>query len=165
MASCVRASSARSRSTPCARERIGQRDAVAVGERAQLVLVAHRAGGGARAEEAAAEAGTLLVGPVDEAHGHGRLALLGDPPQHLHRREDVQAAVEPAAVRDGVDVAAEQDSPLGAAAQRQPAVAGLVVSASRRQARELGGEPLLRRCPRLGPGDPLGAVLVSGELL
>ena len=61
-----------------------------------------------RAEERAAEARALLVGPVDEPDRHRRRPLLGDTPQHLDRRHDVQAAVEPAAVRDRVDVAAEQ---------------------------------------------------------
>ena len=46
---------------------LGQRDAVAVDERAQLVLIRHRAGGGRRAEQRAPESGALLVGPVDEA--------------------------------------------------------------------------------------------------
>ncbi len=67
-------------------QRVRQRDAVAVGQRAQLVLVGHRAGRGGRAEEGAAEARALLVGPVDEPHGHGRRALLRDPPQHLDGR-------------------------------------------------------------------------------
>ena len=40
--------------------------------RAQLVLVGHRAGGGARAEQRAPEARALLVGPVDEPHGRRR---------------------------------------------------------------------------------------------
>ena len=47
------------------RERVGQRGAVAVGQAAHGVGV-ERARAGARAEQAAAEARALLVGPVDE---------------------------------------------------------------------------------------------------
>ena len=96
-------------------QRVGQRDAVAVVQLPQLVLVAHRAGGGRRAEERAAEARALLVGPVDEPHRHRRLALRGDPPQHLDAGEHVQAAVEPAAVRHRVHVPADQQRPVGGA--------------------------------------------------
>ena len=93
---------------------------------AQLVLVGHRARRRGRAEERAAEARALLVGPVDEPHRERRRALLGDPPQHLDAGHDVQAAVEPAAVRHRVDVAADQQRALGGAAEREPLVAGLV---------------------------------------
>ena len=61
-----------------------------------------------RAEQAAAEAGAFLVGPVDEPHGHGRRPFRGDPAHDLDARHDVQAAVEPAAVRHRVDVPADQ---------------------------------------------------------
>ena len=53
-------------------ERVRKCDPVAVGQQPELVLVAHRAGGRARAEERPAEPRTLLVGPVDEAHGQRR---------------------------------------------------------------------------------------------
>ncbi len=145
-------------------ERVRQRDAVRVAALAQLVLVAHRAGGRRGAEERAAEAGTLLVGPVDEPHGQRRRAFLGDPAQHLDARDDVEGAVEPAAVRDGVDVAADQERPLGGARQREPLVAGLVdlfVGAGRD---DLLAQPLARALPRLGPRDALRAVLVAGQL-
>ena len=46
---------------------IRKRDPVAVDEPAELVLVGHRPCGRARAEEAAAEARALLVGPVDQS--------------------------------------------------------------------------------------------------
>ncbi len=41
-----------------------------------------------------------------------RLALLGDPPQHLDAGHDVQRAVEPAAVRHRVDVPADEQRAL-----------------------------------------------------
>ena len=144
-------------------QRVRQRDAVASLSCAQLVLVAHRAGGRRRAEERAPEARALLVGPVDEPHRHRRRALGGDPPQHLDAGHDVQAAVEPAAVRDRVDVAADQQRALGGAPQREPLVARLVDLLDRAGLRDLAAEELARLLPGLRPGDPLRAVLVAGE--
>ena len=99
-------------------DRVGERDAVAIRELPQLLLVGHRARSCTRAEEAPPEPRALLVGPVHESHGHRRRPLLGDAPEHLGTCDDVEAAVEPAAVRHGVDVAADQDGPLRLAAQR-----------------------------------------------
>ena len=146
-------------------ERGGQRDSVGIVPLAQLVLVCHRAGGGAGAEQRAAEAGALLVGPVDEAHGDRRLTLLGQPPQHLDSAHDVQAAVEPAAVRDGVDVPADQQRTLGGAGQREPLITGLVDLLLDGHSRELPAQPLARALPRLRPRHALGAVLVPGQRL
>ena len=144
-------------------ERVGERDPVAVGELPELVLVAHRARRGARAEERPPEPRALLVGPVDEAHGQRRRPLLGDPPQHLHPGHHVQAAVEPAAVRHRVDVPADQQRPVGLAREREPLVPGLVDLL--RGERALVAQPLARPLPGLGPGDALRAVLVAGQLL
>ena len=47
----ARASSAESRSTPCAASASGSRDSVTIRQLAQLVLIGHRAGGRARAEQ------------------------------------------------------------------------------------------------------------------
>ena len=94
-------------------ERVGKGDPVGVAPLAQLVLVAHRAAGSRRTEERAAEPRALLVRPVHEAHCQRRRPLLGDPPQHLDARHDVEAAVEPAAVRHRIDVAADQKRTLG----------------------------------------------------
>ena len=96
-------------------QRVGQRDSVRVGALSKLVLVGHRAGCGRRAEERAAEARSFLVRPVDEPHGQRRRALGGDPAQHLDAGDDVEAAVEPAAVRHRVDVATDQKRTLGGA--------------------------------------------------
>ena len=146
-------------------QRVRQRDPVAVVQRAQLVLVAHRAGRGRRAEERAAEARALLVGPVDEPHGHRRLALRGDAPQHLDAREHVQAAVEPAAVRHRVHVPADQQRPLRGAAEREPLVARPRRSPRRAPVpASFSRSQLARLLPGLRPGDPLGAVVVAGQL-
>ena len=95
------------------RERVGKPGSVPIRQLAKLVLIGHRAGSRARAEQAAAEARALLVGPVDEAHRDGRRPLLGHAAQHLDARDDVEAAVEPASVRHRVDVAADEHRSLG----------------------------------------------------
>ena len=144
-------------------DRVGQRDAVTVDERAELVLVGHRAAGGGRAEERAAEPCALLVGPVDEPDRDGRRPLVRDPAEDLRRTEDVEAAVEPAAVRDGVHVAAEQDGALRVAAERVPVVAGCVALDLEREVREALREPRTALRPGLRPRDALCAVLVPGQ--
>ncbi len=144
-------------------DRIGQRDAVAVDELAELVLVGHRAAGGGRAEQRPAEAGALLVRPVDEPHGDRRRPIVGDAAQHLCAREDVEAAVEPAAVRHGVHVAADQDGALGVASERVPVVSRSVPLDLERQIGERVGEPRAAPRPGLRPGDALCAVLVPGQ--
>ena len=164
LSSCFRASSARSRSTPCSRSASGSAMPVRVAALAQLVLIGHRAGGRRRAEERAAEARPLLVGPVDEPHGERRLPVGRDPPQHLDARHDVEAAVEPAAVRHRVDVPADEQRPVGAAREREPLVARLVDLLDRAGRRDLPAEPLARLLPRVGPGHALGAVLVPCQL-
>ena len=144
---------------------VGKRHAVRVAELPQLVLVGHRAGRRARPEERAAETRALLVGPVHEPHGHRRLALLGDPPQHLDARHDVQGPVEPAAVRDGVDVAADQERAVVTPRKREPLAAGLVGLLAGARPLDPPGEPLPRPRPRVRPGHTLSAVLVARQLL
>jgi len=143
---------------------IRQRDAVRVAAPAQLVLVGHRARRGGRAEERAPEPRSFLVGPIDEPNGERRRPVGGDAPQHLDPGHHVQAAVQPAAVRHGVDVSADQQRPLRIAPEREPLVAGLVDLLRRSGPGNLVAEPAARGLPRLGPGDPLGPVLVAGEL-
>ena len=146
------------------RQGILEAHAVGVAALPELVLVGHRAGGGARPEQRAAEARPLLVGPAHEPDGDGRRAALGDAAQHLDARDDVEGAVEPAPVRDGVDVPADQQGPLGIAPQREPLVAGLVDLLDGAGGRDLAGEPRLRGDPGVGPGHALGAVVVPGQL-
>ena len=88
----------------------------------------------------------------------GGVPSLGDPPQHLGAGDDVEAAVEPAAVRDRVDVAADQDGALGLAAQRPPVVAGCVALALEREPVEQADQPDAGGVPRVRPRDALGAV-------
>src|SRR4249920_1803190 len=90
-------------------ERVRQRDAVPVGQLTQLVLIRHRACGCARAEEAPAETRSLLVSPIYEADRDRRRAVFRDPAQYVDARQDIQTTIEPASIRDGVDVAPDQD--------------------------------------------------------
>src|SRR5262245_50772586 len=145
-------------------ERIGEGVAVRVPAGTELVLVGHRAGSGARAEKAAPEARSLLVRPVDEADGHRRRSLLGDPADDLDPRDDVQGPVEPASVWHGVDVAADEKRAVGGPGEREPLVSGLVRLLGSADRLELSGEPLPRADPRIRPRDALCAVLVACEL-
>ena len=147
-----------------AREHVGERIAVGVAARAELVLVFHRSCGRARAEQAAAEPGSLLVCPVDEANGDRRPAFLGYAAQDLDPRDDVEGSVEPASVGNGVDVAADEERLLGGSCQREPLVSGLVGLLGDAEWLELPGEPFARPHPRVRPGDALGALLVAREL-
>ena len=150
---------------PVFTERVGQRDPVGVGARPELVLVGHRPGRGRRAEERATEPGAFLVGPVDEAHGDRRLSLCRDSAQNFDAGDDVECAVEPAAVRDRVDVAADEDGPVRGAAQGEPLVACRVDGLLRSGSFQLPAQPLAGLLPGLGPRDPLSAVVVPGQLL
>jgi hypothetical protein len=139
-------------------------DAFLVVKPSELVRI-ERSRAGARAEEAAAEPRALLVGPVDEPDRCGWGAVLGDPAENLDGGHHVERAVEPAAVRDGVDVTADYKRAVGVAPQREPLVPGLVDLVVGRDAGELLAEPLAGARPRLRPRDALRAVLVRRELL
>jgi hypothetical protein len=86
-------------------------------------LIGHRTGGRRGAEERAAESRSLFVGPVHEPHCYGRLPQLGDAAENLDAGRDVQGTVEPAAVRNRVDVPADQHDAVRRAGQREPLVA------------------------------------------
>src|SRR5215218_1461836 len=89
---------------------VGQGHAAAVLEVANVVQF-HGACGGAGAEEAAPEAGALLVSPINEPQGN-RALLRGEGTHDFEGTDYVQSAVEPASVRDGVYVAADEHGPL-----------------------------------------------------
>src|SRR5919198_758701 len=141
-----------------------ERVALCIARRAQLILVGHRAGRRARAEEAPTETSALLVRPVDEPDSDRRLAVRRDSPQDLDGPYDVERSVEPAAVGNGVDVAADQERTLRTPAKREPLVSGRVGFLLDVERRDLLRQPILRPHPRLRPGDALGAVLISGQL-
>ena len=144
-------------------ERVGGRDAVGVTQTANEVGIV-LTGGGHRADQAESEAGTFLVGPVDKLDRERGRAAGGQRAEHLQRRQHAEAAVEPAAIRNGVDVAADDEGLRRAALERRPQIAGLIDLDADREVRQQPALPLARSGPGIGPGQPLGAALVSGEL-
>ncbi len=124
-----------------------------------------REGDPASVLQRAAEARALLVGPVDEPDGERRLPVCCDAPQHLDAGHHVQAAVEPAAVRHGVDVAADEDGLVGGAAQSEPLVARRVDGLLRPGPVHPPAQPFTCPFPGLRPRHPLRTVLVTGQLL
>ena len=123
------------------------------------------AGEGGGAEEAAAEARAFLVGPVDDADGEGRAAVgvAGDRGEDFERGDDAERAVEPAAVGDGVEMAAEDEGLWRCAGEGDPHVASGVEMAGYREASQFRGVPVTGLLPRWGEGDALGTVGVGGE--
>jgi hypothetical protein len=142
---------------------IGERHAVGVPALPQLFLVGHRARGRARAEQRAPEARALLVGPADEPHRDRRRAFLRDPPQHLRAGDHIERAVEPAPVRDRVEVPTDDQRPFRLPGHGPPLVPRLVEL--HLDPVELAGHPVLGPHPRVRPGHTLSAVLCSGQLL
>ena len=143
-------------------DRVLQTNALTVGQVAHGLWV-HRSGGRARAKQAAAKARALFIGPVHQAKGDGRDALGGDPAQDLEPGHDAQAAVEPAAVRHGVQVTADQQLTIRPAAQCHPEIGGLVQLTLHGQAGELAAKPRPRRRPRGGEGDALRSAGVARQ--
>ena len=145
-------------------ERVGQADAVLVLQAARFVHV-EIAGAGGGAEQAFAETRAFLVRPIHEADGHGRLAVVlrVDAAQDFDAGEDVEAAVEPAAVGHGIHVAADEQRAIGFAAQGGPEIAGGVGVDFDRQAFELFAQPGAGGDPHLGESDALRAVVIAGE--
>ena len=90
---------------------------------------------------------------------------LFDPAHDLDTGHHIQRPVEPAAVRDGVDVPADQQRAFRVARQREPLVAGGVDRLLGAGSVELSAEPFAGALPCIGPGDALGAVFVAGHLL
>src|SRR6516164_668225 len=63
-----------------------------------------------RTEQAAAKPRALLVGPINQTHRERRMPGIfrGDAPQNLESGENVQYTVKPSAVRDRIEMTAEQ---------------------------------------------------------
>ena len=77
---------------------------------------------GGRAEETAAEA-SFLIGPVNETQRDVRGARRTLPPQHLQAGDDAETAVEPASIRNGIEMAADQQRSRQFARHNHPVVA------------------------------------------
>ena len=145
-------------------QRVGQRDAVAVAGRR-----GRRAGRASRSARPEPSSERPKRAPSSSAQSTsatvtGRRAARGEGAQDLEAAEDAERAVEPAAVGDGVDVAAEHDVSGAPAREDRPEVAGLVGVDRHRQLGEALAQPGARLRPGVGPRDALGAALVLGQL-
>ena len=135
--------------------------AVAVAQVAHLVDL-ERAGARGRAEQAAPEAGALLVRPVHEPQPHRRAAI-GVRAQRADGAEDAERAVEPAAGRHRVDVRADDHEVVAVARQVSPEVAGGVDLDLHRQLLEARAQELARLHPLVRPADAPRAVGPAGQ--
>src|SRR6185312_8942701 len=99
-------------------------DSSFVDEPARLVHI-EIAGAGGRSEKTFAEARAFFIRPIHHAHGDWRLTIVlsVNAPQNFNSGENIQAAIEPSAVRHGIHVAADEQRLLGFATQREPSVA------------------------------------------
>jgi hypothetical protein len=100
-------------------------------------------GEGGGAEETAAEASALFVSPIDELNGAGRPAvvLACEMFEDLKPGEDAEAAVEPSAVGNGIQMTAEHERAFGRTGESDPVVPGGVIVMFDRKAGELLLEP------------------------
>ena len=86
-----------------------------------------------------------------------------DAPQNFHAGQDIEAAVEPAAVRHGINVAADEQGFFRFAAQGRPKISRRVRVNFDRQFGKFLLEPVARGNPRRRERDALRAVFVAGE--
>ena len=126
---------------------------------------AHRASRRSRrARQAAAEPRAFLVGPVDQVDGQRRRALRLRAAQDLEPGEHAEAAVEPAARRDRVEVTARSrcsaSSAPGSVAHKFPAPSR---TGSMPSSLQLGGEPRARLAPAPAPTRRAARRLVIGR--
>ena len=140
-------------------------EALAVG----VAQVAHRvgverAGHGGGAEEAAAEARALLVGPVHERDRAGRRALSRDRAQRLESGHDAERPIQPAAVRHRVDVRADHDGLGALPCESRPEVARLVDLDLHRQLCERLAQHAPRVLPLVRPAQPSRTAGAAGQL-
>ena len=143
-------------------ERVDEEDAGLVLEIAH-VLDVEVAREGARTEEASTEAGAFLVGPVHELDGDRGLALSLEVAQYLEASDHVPAAVEPAAVGDGVEVAADQKGLRALAFEGRPGIARGVLAMWDADRIELLVEKIEGLEPGIGERDALRARFVLRE--
>ena len=111
-----------------ARHGVFQADAVLVGA-AAVGFDARSARECRRSQQAASEARAFFVGPIHKTHRDRRAAVefFRETPQHLQARQEVQASVQPSAVRDRIEMATDDQRFLRCAWQRGPAISRRVV--------------------------------------
>ena len=142
----------------------GKGDALFVAERARFIHV-EMAGAGGRSEKTLAESRPFLIRPIDETdRDRGPAVVLRmDAAKNFDGGQRVQTAVEPAAVRDGIDVSADEERLRRFAAQGCPKVPGFIGPNIRAERFEFFPEPGPRFRPRLGESHALRAIFVAGE--
>ena len=138
------------------RQRVDEPRAAAIDQLAHLVDL-QAAGGGRRPEQAPAEAGAFLVGPVHQFQ-RDRRPLGGVHPQDFECGHDAERPVEPPAVRHRIKMAADDDRPGRGAAKRDPVVSRGIGVDRESEPGDLAGKPRARVAPHRSPGQPLGAV-------
>ena len=118
-----------------------------------------------RAQKTPAKASAFFVGPIHKAHSDRRpsVEFLRETPQHFETGRDAQRSVQPSTVRNGIQMATDDQGLLRRAWQRGPAIARGIVVMLDREAGDLGLKPLARFEPGVGPRDTLRAVVVRGE--
>ena len=87
----------------------------------------------------------------------------GEVAEDFEAGDDVEAAVEPAAVGDGVEVATDEECFFGLAGKSDPVVGGCVVVVFDGEIVQFAREPFACFLPGVGPGYSLGSLVVAGE--
>src|ERR1017187_9959049 len=107
----------------------------------------------------------FFIGPTHKAHGYWRLAMVLriDAAKNFHARHYIETAVQPATVRHGIKVAADEQTFVRCAAQGEPRVASGVVVNFERQPFDCFAQKFPRCQPGFSEGDALRAVFVAGE--
>jgi len=77
--------------------------------------------------------------------------------------DEVEASIEPAAVRYGVDVAADEKGLIGFAVEGEPEVSGCIEVGFDGEFGHFGFQPIARGLPNGGERDALGTIVIAGE--
>jgi hypothetical protein len=118
-----------------------------------------------RAEEATAEARTLLIGPIDQPNRDWRppMRFLRETTQYLKAGKNAQAAVQPTAVRYRIEMTPHNKRAFGIASKRRPGVARGIEVMFYRQALQLALKPIARLEPNRTPGETLCAKVIGRQ--
>ena len=125
--------------------------ALRVGERANLVEL--EAGGcGRRAQKAAAETRAFLIGPIHELESDRGFGSAGIAAERFEGGDDAESSIEPAAVRHGIEMAAEDDGLVRGAGDGDPVVAGGVGDRRKADSGKFAAKPFASGAPYRAPG-------------
>ena len=91
------------------------------------------------------------------------MVLRADPPQHLHPGECVEATVEPSAVGNRIDVAANEQFLFTIAPQGGPKIPRRIVMHLDRKPLKTFAQKIPRRHPHRRERHPLCAVRIAGQ--